>query len=408
MFLSINSVRFSFRNCFFVALFLFAPISAAAQTVEAAQAPAAIGGDDFTTWYIAIAVLGAAFFASVVYWRREKAKRETFSSRRNATSSRSANKHEPVRKPRPQNAVSGSGKRTETEINAEITDWIRSNLDKKAAEKKSGDFAPVERRVASAVATVPEVKEESRRNAKKQIPFFLMPPTPAPFVPLPLSQDEFLLEAIEQLQDFDAAEDERTVGVRVLSAFKSRNAVEALTTVAHYDQSARLRIAALDALAAFDHESVFETILMACADPAREVRAAAARALSRLNVNRTDAFNRIVESRDRERLRLAALACLEAGFAKQAFQRLLHEDERQANEAFAIIRLLISAGEITPVMSVFAKSGDEEVKLATVAALRGLRSKDILPSLYDLMRRENFVPEVRKAINDLIDDLSAK
>lgn len=68
------------------------------------------------------------------------------------------------------------------------------------------------------------------------------------------------------------------------------------------DLSSNLASKAVATLTDFDHESVFEAILLACADPTREVRAAAARGLFRLNFDRADAWKRIIESNDEFRI----------------------------------------------------------------------------------------------------------
>ncbi|MEO6051318.1 MAG: hypothetical protein ABIP78_08305 [Pyrinomonadaceae bacterium] len=74
-----------------------------------------------------------------------------------------------------------------------------------------------------------------------------------------------------------------------MTAFRTRNSVEALSQIALYDLSSNLRSKAVATLTDFDHESVFEAILLACADPTREVRAASARGVFRLNFDRADA-----------------------------------------------------------------------------------------------------------------------
>ena len=108
---------------------------------------------------------------------------------------------------------------------------------------------------------------------------------------LPISNDLALMDAIEISQDeFEEDEKVREIALRVLDSYKTRNAAECLGQMAHYDLSSNLRSKAVAALADFDHESVFEDILLACADPTREVRAAAARGLFRLSFDRAGAW----------------------------------------------------------------------------------------------------------------------
>ena len=98
---------------------------------------------------------------------------------------------------------------------------------------------------------------------------------------LPVSEDEGLLAAIDEVQDDSDADSEfRAIALRVLAGFKTRNSIDALSQIALYDLSTTLRAKAVGMLADFDHQSVFEAIVLSCADPSREVRAAGARALS--------------------------------------------------------------------------------------------------------------------------------
>lgn len=397
------SITFAGKICFLIFWTAILPAAVAAQmTTSAAQSPKSESSEDFTIWYIAALVLGAAFCASVFWLRREKAK-EPVPARRNQHARKNV---EAVRKPRLQTGAAVNvyePERSEINVDADVANWISQNINQRNApfNKSNKSGSSFDSKTAAVVLT----NDDKLNQKTRDTPVFQLSATPPPIVPLPASADEFLLEAIEQIQDFDATEEERETAVNVLSAFKSRNAVEALTTVAHYDESSRLRISALDSLGAFDHESVFEPILLTCADPAREVRAAAARALTRLSVNRGDALTRIVESGDPERLRLSAMACQDTGLASHAFNRLMHDDRNLAQEAFAMIRLLVAAGDFTAIINTITQPKDINISLATIEALRTLKPTKILPALYELTAKPNLPAEVNKALDDLIDKL---
>ena len=85
--------------------------------------------------------------------------------------------------------------------------------------------------------------------------------------------------------------------------------------------------------------------MLACADPTREVRAAAARGLFRLSFDRADAWKRIIDTKDDFRMSHAARAATESGIVAKSFDRLLHDEMKIAYEAFALVGLLIKAGE---------------------------------------------------------------
>jgi hypothetical protein len=198
----------------------------------------------------------------------------------------------------------------------------------------------------------------------------------------------------------------RSLALRVLSASKSRESVEGLQQIAIYDQSAQLRVDAIGALGGFDHETVFEPILLACVDPAREVRAAAAKALSRLSFDRADSFVRVIDSRDSERLRLASLACIVTGFAERAFERVSATDAKHSYEAFTILTLLVKAEEFEPILNTIKEHPNMHIRLTTLKVLRNLNPIKMLPSLYELSLNDELPAEVKTGIEELIFQMS--
>lgn len=219
---------------------------------------------------------------------------------------------------------------------------------------------------------------------------------------LPDSRDEALLNAIEQTQE-ESEEDSdiRGSALKVLASFKNGNAVNAVEQMALYDLSSKLRSNAVSILADIDHESVFETMVTACADPTREVRAAAARGLFRLNFDRAQAWTRIIESNDLGRMRQAARAAFEGDLVGRSFDRLVHKDKKVAYEAFVLTALLINAGETDPVYKALAEHKDEDVKLALLHILQTIRGEDTFQSLSELMIRHELTPNVAAKVNEV-------
>lgn len=225
-----------------------------------------------------------------------------------------------------------------------------------------------------------------------------------PYSLLPISNDDALMSAIEQTQDeFEEDETVRELAVRILARFKTRNSVESLSQVALYDLSSNLRSKAVSILADFDHESVFETILLACADPTREVRAAAARGLFRLSFDRADAWTRIAETRDEFRMRQAARSAMEADLVMRSLDRLVHQDQKIAYEALTLLSLIIRTDEAEKVFSVVENHRDENVKLAFVKVLEIVRDERVLPRLEAMLDRTDLSKELRDRVTDLID-----
>jgi len=224
-----------------------------------------------------------------------------------------------------------------------------------------------------------------------------------PFAPLALSSDDALLSAIEQTQDeFEEDEEIRDLAVRILTRFKTRNSVEALSQVALYDISSNLRSKAVTILADFDHESVFETILLCCADPTREVRAAAARGLFRLSFDRADAWTRIAETADDFRMKQAALAAKEADLVKRSLDRLIHQDQKIAYEAIALIALMIRAGEIKEILKAVENHPEKNVKLALLHVIGLTKEESTLENLYELLEKDDLTKELKEKIEQVI------
>lgn len=248
-------------------------------------------------------------------------------------------------------------------------------------------------------------QEKMRRLQYEQLPinsFHELKPSRA-FEQLPMSEDPSLLSAVEQAgEEFEDDEAIREIAVRILSAFKTRNSVEALSQLALYDLSSNLRSKAVTSLTEFDHESVFEAMLLACADPTREVRAAAARGLFRLNFDRADAWKRIIETGDEFRMRHAARAAIEAGIAAKSFDRLVHEDLKVAYEAFALVALLIKSGETNEIFETIRNHRDERVKYALLHVLRMHKDERVVPQLRELQRDESVPSEIGSRVHEVI------
>jgi HEAT repeat protein len=227
-----------------------------------------------------------------------------------------------------------------------------------------------------------------------------------PFDALPISNDEDLMSAVEQGYDeFEEDEEVRDLAVRVLAAFKKRNSVETLSQIALYDLSSGLRSKAVNILSEFDHESVFETILLANADPTREVRAAAARSLSKLTFDRADAWSRIAETGEEGRMVQAARAAIESGFVEMSFDRLVHPDYKYAYEAFALMALLIKAGETEKIFNTLENHRDMNVRRAILHTIKVTKDQKALDGLYSLLEKNIMPLEFQEEIDKTIEQI---
>jgi len=278
----------------------------------------------------------------------------------------------------------------------------------KTSETNSSLAAAKNSSVKESPADTKAFQEKMRMLQYAQLPINsfgdLMPPKS--FEPLQISNAKTLLDAIEQTNpDVEDDESVRDVSIKVLAAFRTWNSVDALTQIALYDLSASLRAKAVTVLADFDHESVFESILLCCADPTREVRAAAARGLFRLNFDRSGAWKRIIETRDEFRMRQAVRAAVESGIATKSFERLVHEDLKVAYEAFTLVALMVRAGEYNEIFDAISSHKDERVKYALLHVLKAIKDERSLTKLNDLIRNGSCSKTLSDRANDVIKSL---
>ncbi len=251
-----------------------------------------------------------------------------------------------------------------------------------------------------------EFKEKLQTLQFNQLPIFKIQKLELarPFAPLSISNDDALMSAIEQTHDeFEEDEEIRDLAVRILKRFRTRNSVESLSQVALYDLSSNLRSKAVTILADFDHESVFETILLCCADPTREVRAAAARGLFRLNFDRSDAWTRIAETGDEFRMSQATRSAIEADLLTRSFDRLTHQDQKIAYEAVALLSLMIRAGETEQIFKAIETHNDSHVRLALVHVIGLAKEESTVSNLYEILEKSTISKELKDKIDEVIE-----
>jgi HEAT repeat protein len=214
------------------------------------------------------------------------------------------------------------------------------------------------------------------------------------------SDEETLIDALAHLQSGDA--EARQSAAQTLALYRVQRAVSALKLMAGSDAEPAVRATAVASLGAIDHESVFGAVLVALADEARDVRAAAARALSRLSFDRAEAYVRVIETADAEELTEAARACIKTGMAAQALDRLASDDRRQAYEAFSLLSLLAKANEVHPILEAIERHADVNVRLIAVQLLGVSGQPEFAKPLRHLAVCEGMPEQVRTALLEAV------
>ncbi|MEZ5347007.1 MAG: HEAT repeat domain-containing protein [Pyrinomonadaceae bacterium] len=376
------------------AVFLgFSNVLAQMPAVRAPRAQPEIPPEDFTWWYITLFILVLALAAAIGWMYKRKSEAAVISEKRT-------------------DALDWDDS---LDAKKEL-EWFKT-ISKSPSKKKTSKFPkglPQTSKVLSKqTAKTPQPSDlelKERRRKMEKIAFEKLPIRGirelenAPFIePLPMSDDQGLLSAIEQAQDeYEEDPQVRELALRVLAKFKTQNSIEALSQIAMYDLSSNIRSSAVAALADFDHESVFEAILLACADPTREVRAAAARSLFRLSFSRAEAWTRIAECGDEFRVVQAARAAIESELVDRSINRLVDDDHGHAYEAFALVALLVKAGETKEIFEVIENQSDRKVKLAILHCLKVLKDPSTLPDLYTYIERNSLPEDLSNAANDVI------
>lgn len=382
--LQMRTVKFRLMNS---AVFFAAATMEIAAQMPSAPVLAEEPTEDFTWWYVSLLILIIGLAGAIFWWhgKRKSAK----------SPKKSSGKKE--------STAADSWEIGALDANREM-EWLRKNH--KIMGATSGKKTLVKQNLQN--VSMPENSSPNGKEKDVPLPIFSVDKLkPAqPFEVLPISNDPALISAIEQTQDeFEEDETVRELAVKILNVFKTRNSVEALSQVALYDLSANLRSRAVTILSEFDHESVFAAILLACADPTREVRAAAARALTRLSCDRADAWTRIVESEEEGRMVQAARAAIESDMVDRFFNRLIHSDIKFAYEGFTLLALLIKASETEAIFYALENHEDMNVRRAILHVIKVTKNRKALEGLYSLLERRTLPLELQEEVDKTIEEI---
>ncbi|HXG84015.1 MAG TPA: HEAT repeat domain-containing protein [Pyrinomonadaceae bacterium] len=385
--MKIKSIIYSskFRLLSFLSLFITAAIDIKAQMPADAVEEAT---EDFTWWYVSLLFLTLCLVGAVTWVIKNKKEAKAAAGKKGKTAKFDNNENEI----------------DALDANKEL-EWLRKNHN---LITKNGGNSTIKVKNNSPAGKAANAPVAEKAGEEKPLPVFSFErlELARPFSPLPISNDEALISAIEQTYDeFEEDEEVRDIALRILTAFRTRNSVEALSQIALYDLSSTLRSKAVTILSEFNHESVFEPILQATADPTREVRAAAARALSKLTIDRSDAWTRIFETEEEGRMRQVARAATESGFVEMSFERLVHPDEKYSYEAFTLMALLIKAGETEEIFRTLETHKNMNVRRAILHVIKITKNQKALDGLYSILEKKTLPLELQEEVDKTIEEI---
>jgi len=225
--------------------------------------------------------------------------------------------------------------------------------------------------------------------------------TESPIEELPETiEDDSLNEALTKATS-DSPE-VRSEAVKTLAQFPVKSAIATLVSMAQQDQESMVRSLAVSSLGFIDHELIFPAVLIGMADESRDVRAAAARALSRLSFDRTAAYGTLVRVADDQTLRDVAQACVKAGIVSQNIDRLASRDRRQAYEAFCLISLLAKAGVTAPILEAIENHQNMGVRLSVIHLLASTGDDSVFEQLQQIAGNDELAEEIKiAALNEM-------
>ena len=213
-------------------------------------------------------------------------------------------------------------------------------------------------------------------------------------------EDESLDEALAKAKSDSA--DVRTEAVKTLAQFPVKSAIATLVSLAKHDTESTVRALAVSSLGFIDRELVFPAVLIAVADESRDVRAAAARTLSRLSFDRTAAYATLVRTADDQTVGDVAQACIKAGIVSQNIDRLASRDRRQAYEAFCLISLLSKAGMTAPLMDAIERHQNMGVRLSVIHLLASTGDDAVFEQLQQIAGSDDQAEEIKiAALNEM-------
>jgi len=213
-------------------------------------------------------------------------------------------------------------------------------------------------------------------------------------------EDDSLKEALTKATSDNP--EVRSEAVKTLAQFPVKGAIATLVSMAQQDQESMVRSLAVASLGFIDHELVFPAVLIGMADESRDVRAAAARALSRLSFDRTAAYGTLVQTADDQTLHDVAQACIKAGIVSQNIDRLASRDRRQAYEAFCLISLLAKAGMTAPILEAIGGHQNMGVRLSVIHLLASTGDDAVFEQLQQIAGNDELAEEIKiAALNEM-------
>src|SRR5678815_2062179 len=163
------------------------------------------------------------------------------------------------------------------------------------------------------------------------------------------------------------------------------------------------------ALVAREPNTPFQEIAASLDSPALETRRRAVRNLYELDPDRAATlFNVALRDGSVEERREFGAALAASGLVEEAVNNLMAKSHKDCYSALSLLFLVAKAGEVQPLIKVIERQPSLELRLALIKLLASTNEPEVLPAFRRLAVSGGLATEVRLAVLEAINQLTAK
>lgn len=200
-----------------------------------------------------------------------------------------------------------------------------------------------------------------------------------------------------------------SVGTRNLSGVKVDELW--LQDIEVFREAARRRLqkSTTNALVVREPHTPFQEIAASLDSPALETRRRAVRNLYELDPDRAATlFNVALRDGSVEERREFGAALAASGLVEEAVNNLMAKSHKDCYSALSLLFLVAKAGEVQPLIKVIERQPSLELRLALIKLLASTNEPEVLPAFRRLAVSGGLATEVRLAVLEAINQLTAK
>jgi len=200
-----------------------------------------------------------------------------------------------------------------------------------------------------------------------------------------------------------------SVGTRNLSGVKVDELWQQDIEVFREAARRRLQKSTTNAIVVREPHTPFQEIAASLDSPALETRRRAVRNLYELDPDRAATlFNVALRDGSVEERREFGAALAASGLVEEAVNNLMAKSHKDCYSALSLLFLVAKAGEVQPLIKVIERQPSLELRLALIKLLASTNEPEVLPAFRRLAVSGGLATEVRLAVLEAINQLTAK